>query len=169
MKLKQWIPLLLFLAAFVAAWAVKSEAGFKLCLLLFVVYISWRCGTAVSAALSARSHRRELERMPVFSLHGTTVRMTPYKGEVQEKPLSEIVQVDIVTTDMGPLACDRVLVLEFEDDEEAEWRIAAENPCYREFYAALSKSLPLNAEQALAAATATEDMTFTLWKRARIY
>lgn len=169
MKPKQLIPILLFLTAIAAAWAAKSDGAFKICLLLFVAYLFWRLGSAASGALYAWSRRKELERMPAFSLQGMTLRMAPRKGAAQEKNLGEVVQVEIVTTDMGSSVCDRVLVLEFEDDEDAEWRVAAENPCYGEFYAALSKSLPLNAEQALAAAIATDDRQFTLWKRARTY
>lgn len=169
MKLKQLIPLFLFAAAFAVSWGMKSDGAFKICLLLLVAYLFRRLGTAVSGAVYARSRRRELERMPVFSLEGMTLRMVPHKGTAQEKSLGDVVQVDIVTTDMGPFVCDRILVLEFKDDEEAEWRVAADNPCYPEFYAALGKSLPLDEEQALFAALSTADMQFTLWKRARTY
>ena len=68
-----------------------------------------------------------------------------------------------MTTDQGPFVCDVFLVLRFRDG--TAWQIASESPCYKDFYDALSKSLPLDQEQALQAMFSTDNALFPLWER----
>lgn len=162
MKLHRIVLVSLLLAAFLS-WLAKSDDGFKLSLTGLALYFVWRVYDAVAEAMSRMSNQRKRDRAPVYSVRETTLRRTE-KGTVpQEKLQDELDRVLIVTTDQGPFVCDMFLTLQFQDG--AEWRIALENPCYPDFYEALSKNLPLDADQTLLAACSTDRALFLLWER----
>lgn len=89
--------------------------------------------------------------------------MTEKHTSCREKSLDDLDHVLMLTTDQGPFVCDMFLILVFHDG--AEWRVPGENPCYREFFDALGKALPLDDEQVLLAAVSIADSTFSLWER----
>ena len=72
MNVNRAIPAGLVLALAVS-WVAKSNDGFKLSLTGLIFYGLWRGVSAAGKALAARRRRRELARMPVFSLHGETL------------------------------------------------------------------------------------------------
>lgn len=162
MKLHRIILVFLLLAASIS-WLVKSNDGFKISLAGLFVFFVWRLYGTAAKAISGRLRQRELDRMPVYSAHGATLRRTEKGAIAEEKPLGELDRVLIVTTDQGPFVCDMFLTLLFQDG--AEWRVPLENPSYQDFYEALGKNLPLDAEQTIMASCSTACANFPLWER----
>ena len=162
MNLNRLIPVAL-VAALATSWLVKSGIGFALSLSALFVCLAWNLSTAISRTASRRARRKELERMPVFSIQGSTLRMRPHNGPELEALIDDLDRVLILTTDQGPFVCDSFLTLWFRNGEE--WRVALEYPCYQTFYDALSERLPLDAEQTLMAAFSTNNAVFPLWER----
>lgn len=107
--------------------------------------------------------KRELAEMPDYSLEGDELRMEGKKTQtIETKKLEEVERILVMTTDQGPFVCDRFLILRFKDN--SAWDIPMDNPGYRNFYAALGESLPLDDEQAFLAAFSTGNAVFNLWQ-----
>ena len=162
MNLNRLMPVALA-AALAISWLMRSNNGFKLSLSALLVYGAWVLAAAISRAASRRARRKELQRMPVFSVQGSTLRMRPPNGPELEASLDDLGRVLILTTDQGPFVCDSFLILWLQNGDE--WRVALEYPCYQAFYDALSERLPLDTEQTLMAAFSTSNAVFPLWER----
>ena len=152
-----------FALALIISWLAKHTTGFKLSLTGIAFSLVWLACHAAAEFFSRMRRRRELERMPVFSLGETALTMIEKGKAAKEKPLEELERVLLLTTDPGPFVCDVFLVLLFHDG--TEWRIASENPGYADFYRVLSERLPLDSQQALQAMFSTDNAVFPLWKR----
>lgn len=162
MKLNRIIPVAL-VAASVCSGLLGFKDGALITFTLAALCAVWAgCGKLERCANKFR-RRRELDRMPVFSLHGKILRMTDKTAGTEERIIDELSRVQIITTDQGPFVCDSFLVLAFQDGKK--WLTPLENPSYTTFYKRLGKILPLDSEQAILAAASTEKAVFTLWDR----
>lgn len=161
--LKRIFPVCLLLAASVF-WLSDRRDGSLISGMILGLYYVCIGLRKMETAVNGFKRRRELDRMPLFSLRGKTLCMTGSAAAIQEKPLDALDRVLIFTTDQGPFVCDSFLRLEFHDGPA--WIVAMENPCYQSFYDTLREVLPLNDEQALLAAFSVGTMIFPLWERA---
>lgn len=156
------IFLVCLVPALVVLWMARSQAILPVSILGLALFLI-ESYSAAAKALSAWHRRREQAESPTFSLEGTTLRTLLQGMVTQEKPLSNLAHVRLITTDHGPYACDLVLVLMFHDG--SVWNVPGKNPAYPNFYHALREALPLDDDQAMRAAFSISDGLFPLWDK----
>lgn len=78
--------------------------------------------------------------------------------------VSEVEQVLIITTDLGPFYDDMCLAVRI--NEETAIFIMSEHPCYNEFlFDQLGKEIQLDYDSIIKASTCTENDIFVVYKR----
>ena len=108
--------------------------------------------------------------MKIMPLDGDTLSVTSGKirAVVDGKEFvfepSEVEQVLIVTTDLGPFEDDMCLVIRI--DSETTIIIMSEHPCYKSFlFDELPTIISVDYEQIIKASQCTENAVFPIYKR----